>query len=469
MGNLGLDIFRPMKGIPVSQALRQVKAMIAERTQGLFTDEAAAVAAELMDNPSLKNYYSQEGKLFVTLGDVPGLRQRRPDLDQRASNLRCGGSAVVVQTLPCQRVALEYPCKDLDNPSHWQFGERGQVTLATTKNGDVWAFTQGGRLFRSQDGGKSWAWTCGSTATDSDDLTFTVLADDSFLVVGSTTGNIWGEGEALAVHRSTDQGRTWKLIGTISPPAPYARLGDDTPGLTQLSDGTILLPTQVYGPLGDSTLRGHIMCRSTDGGSTWSTSPVTWEANQFHPDAHKFPACRPDDNLIRGEAHVLELASGRLLMTLRYQWLHGLPGGEPWAPLSKQAMFLDSDDGGLTWTNARPTFDAGGQPILVNGECHGWCAQLADGRIVLVHDHRFPHVEGQTIARVSHDEGRTWERHTYHLIFGAGYPATLALDDGTILTVSGAGLQTPPGKARTSRNLWTTVAIRWNLPPATGR
>ena len=30
-GNLGLDIFRAVKGIPMSQALRQVEAMIAER------------------------------------------------------------------------------------------------------------------------------------------------------------------------------------------------------------------------------------------------------------------------------------------------------------------------------------------------------------------------------------------------------------------------------------------------------
>ena len=63
----------------------------------------------------------------------------------------------------------------------------------------------------------------------------------------------------------------------------------------------------------------------------------------------------------------------------------------------------------------------------------------------------------------------TWDRHAYHLMFGTDYPATLVLVDGTILTVSGAGLQTTQGKARTSQNLWTTVAVRCKLPPATGR
>jgi len=416
----------------MSVALKQFEAMIEEMTQGLSSDDAARVRDQIMDNPSLNRYYAKEGTIAVTIDDQ------------------------IVETLPCERVAFEYPRQDPDDPSHWQAGYRGQATLARTRNGDLWAFMDTGPIFHSSDGGRTWAWTRGSSDTASKDFTFTVLQDDSFLVVGCTEGS-----RSLQVHRSTDLGETWERIAAIDPPCPFVVIDDDTPAMTQLSDGTILFETQVHGQEDGRRVDSCIICRSTDGGKTWSSHVLVWEANRFHPDAPEFPACGPETEMIRGETHILELAGGRLLQTVRFQ---SLPGGDPWAHISKQALLLDSDDGGLTWKNARPTFDVGGKPVLENGECHGWSAQLPDGRIVMVHDRRYPHPEGQTIAHVSHDEGKTWDRRAYHLIMGCGYPATVALEDGTIVTVSGAGLSDETGQPRTSRRLWTPVAVRWKLP-----
>ena len=419
----------------MSVALRQFEAMVAEQTRGLSDDEAARLRKKLMDNTALANYYSQEGKLFVTVGDE------------------------VVQTLTCERVALEYPRKDPDDPSHWQHDSRGQVNLARSRNGDLWAFMQDGPIFHSEDRGRSWTWTCGSSVTASKDFTFTILQDDTFLVVGSTEGN-----RSLLVHRSRDLGRTWECIATINPPAPYVVIQDDTPAMTQLSDGTILFTTQCAASTDWQEGRGHVVCRSTDHGMTWSVRQVTWEANRVTADEPEFLSYGRSSSqagLICGESHILEVAGGKLLHTVRFQ---GLAEG-PWEKVSKTACFLDSEDGGLTWQNARPALDGEGNPVLERGQCHGWSGQLPDGRIVMVHDHRYPYPQGQAIARVSHDGGKTWDRRAYHLNLGSGYPAILVLEDATIVTVSGAALYDDVGKPRASRNLWRSVAVRWKLPP----
>ena len=422
----------------MSQTLRQFEAMIEEQTRGMDPHEAAQRRKTLLDNPVLQQYYSQEGKLFVTVGDK------------------------VVDTLDCQRVMLAYPCQDPDDASHWQASPRGQVNLARTRNGNIWAFMDTGPIFHSDDDGKSWRWTPGSSHTSSKDFTFTILEDDTFLVVGQTE-----EARTLLVHKSRDLGESWEHVATISPPAPYVTMQDDTPAMTQLADGTILFTAQCATKADWSQGRGALVCHSQDAGKSWSVHNVTWDATRLTPDGPEFPPYGPqyaEAGMICGESHILELPSGSLLHTMRVQRLP-----KSWEHLSKTVFFTDSDDGGLTWKNIRPTLDADGKPVLVCGQCHSWSGRLPDGRIVMAHDHRYPYSQGQTIAHVSNDGARTWDQRAYHLVFGAGYPATLILDDGTILTVSGAGLSDDKAKSLASRGLWTSVAVRWKLRPQATR
>lgn len=72
--------------------------------------------------------------------------------------------------------------------------------------------------------------------------------------------------------------------------------------------------------------------------------------------------------------------------------------------------------------------------------------RLADGRILMTYGHRRPPYGNQ--ARVSDDEGRTWSEAM--IISGdgtggdLGYPSTVQLDDGSLLSVWYEKLKTSP-------------------------
>jgi hypothetical protein len=89
--------------------------------------------------------------------------------------------------------------------------------------------------------------------------------------------------------------------------------------------------------------------------------------------------------------------------------------------------------------------------------------QLSDGRVVLLWCHRYPYPEGNIRAKVSHDEGRTWEPRIYFVSHGAGYPASLVLEDDVILTLCGNSVLQADGFAP-ENGRWTAHAVRWRLP-----
>ncbi|MEW6753644.1 MAG: hypothetical protein AB1505_22070 [Candidatus Latescibacterota bacterium] len=95
------------------------------------------------------------------------------------------------------------------------------------------------------------------------------------------------------------------------------------------------------------------------------------------------------------------------------------------------------------------------------GQCHGQLAQVPDGRVVLVHDHRYPYNHTQTIGRVSADRGgRIWSRQAYHLTDGIGYSASVVSRDGTITTLTG---NTPLDAQARPTGPYGVLAIRWRL------
>lgn len=197
---------------------------------------------------------------------------------------------------------------------------------------------------------------------------------------------------SLYLHRSFDQGHTWpeSVEINIDPwPGAYSRAGG-----IQLTNGDILWPlTEI------PTWSTEVVIRSGDGGRTWS-SPVV---------AARLPEQR------FSESSLLELASGRILMLLREH-----PSG--------YLHQTYSDDGGDSW---QPPFRLpvwGYPPHLL---------QLADGRILCTYGHRREPYSIQAI--ISDDGGETWGEpfmvRDQLPNRDLGYPASLLLDDGSILTV----------------------------------
>lgn len=264
---------------------------------------------------------------------------------------------------------------------------------------------------------------------------------------------------------------------------PFDQIGEGFLALTQLRDGTLLFPVCRWQqqPEGMPNRSPQYVFRSTDGGRTWtggggrdfwrkpnqaqaivdaSTPQTNWPG-----EGGTFPGCF--------ETHVLELADGGLLAALRYsghptRWhkdkLSAWGGKDPPDGLGrffKQVFTADSRDGGRSWHNLRPLWDAQKKPVLIFGETHGQLVQIPDGRIVLVHDYRYPYEQAQVAAQVSDDGGQTWQPVRYRVSFRYGYPSSIALDDGTIITVTGN--KPIGGGARTDNLPYSVQVIRWRL------
>ena len=233
--------------------------------------------------------------------------------------------------------------------------------------------------------------------------------------------------------------------------------------MTQLRSGTIVLPVAQSSnvPEGQAQVWGkdalHCVFRSDDGGRTWPHAAETHEG------------CY--------ETHILESQNGDLLAALRYQrsirrdnpselldlWADP-DGAQVGAPLYKRVFLADSTDQGATWSNLRGLMTADEKPVVEYGQCHGQLVQVPDGRVVLVHDNRYPGENAEVIARVSGDNGQTWQPQAYHVSFGMGYPASVVLDDGTIVTVTGNTPMYSPQGLAIGDHTWSVAAIRWRLP-----
>jgi len=371
----------------------------------------------------------------------------------------------VVNTLPCERIAL-----DVEGRTTPHIG----ASVGRTSDGTLYAAISGGptALFASTDDGRTWTRSDVDVPEDGGIGVFTVLADDSFLGVAG------GAAKPISFYRSADRGQSWEKISEL-PLEPFEGMYPDG-NLLQLRDGTILFPVnwRVNAPEGGNVLGQGLfvqyVTRSTDGGRTWQNGPdpafwrrlieakltvvgVSKEAQNPGPGG-SFPGCF--------ETGIEELPDGTILAALRYS---GAPepwhspeivaawrGGEPdiWGRMFKNVLLSDSPDGGHTWQNLRPVVDAEGQTLLPHYDTSAVLVQVPDGRLVMAIVRRRADPQ-QLVAKVSEDGGQTWLPEEYRLAAGFGYPDTLALKDGTIITVT--------GKSREGGPLGAEV-IRWRLP-----
>jgi hypothetical protein len=330
--------------------------------------------------------------------------------------------------------------------SHQPEFYHGWPTVVRRRNGELWLSWSGGReshvcpfgqvqAMTSRDDGTTWSWprVLLDSATDDRDSgvletaqgtllvsTFTSLAYESHFKEKITytewTSNSWGtkamppeqwskwntvharltDAERKAdqgewVIRSTDGGRSWSArIPTIvnSPHGPI-----------QLADGRLLYAGKQLWT--DSRKIG--VCESKDDGLTWqwlTDIPIrTGDKNAYH------------------ELHAVEAANGTIIAHIR----NHNEVNKYWT------LQTESSDGGKTWS----------EPHAV---CYGLPShllRLRDDRLLMSYGYRRAPYGNR--ARLSTDHGKSWSDELILSEDGTsgdlGYPSTVELADGTLLTV----------------------------------
>jgi sialidase-1 len=229
------------------------------------------------------------------------------------------------------------------------------------------------------------------------------------------------------ILRSEDGGSTWGEPIRVPVSTPH--------GPIRLRSGDLLYLGKEYGYPAEK-VRGMIAtCRSRDDGLTWERLGTV-------------PVCPATDPVNYHEPHVLELPSGRLLGIIRIQDHSGKTLAAAGIPHFSM-MQTESDDGGVTWTQARPLGFPGSPPHLL---------RHSSGVVVLTYGYRLAPF-GQRAA-LSYDDGVTWEHDWIIRDDGPdsdlGYPSTVEMADGSLFTVA---YQKVPGDRKCSL-LWS----RWSLP-----
>ncbi|HUE72138.1 MAG TPA: sialidase family protein [Pirellulaceae bacterium] len=314
----------------------------------------------------------------------------------------------------------------------------GWPTLARRKNGQLLLVCSGGReahvcpfgrveLMTSDDGGNSWTYPRVLIDGPIDDrdagvmetakgtilvTTFTSLAYEPVLAKAEKDGN-W-ESERLArwqaannrlsaerrkedlgvwMIRSTDDGVTWSQR--------YDCLVDSPHGPIQLADGRLLYAGKDLWRQGERVG----FCESADDGQTWRwLSQIPVRDGDSHTEYH--------------ELHAVETEDGRIVCHVRN---HNKAN-------ERETLQCESADGGKTWSKPK-SIGVWGLPSHL--------LKLKDNRLLMTYGHRRKPLGNQ--ARLSTDHGRTWsepiELSGDGITGDLGYPSTVELDDGTLVTV----------------------------------
>ncbi|MBT5620327.1 MAG: exo-alpha-sialidase, partial [Verrucomicrobia bacterium] len=192
--------------------------------------------------------------------------------------------------------------------------------------------------------------------------------------------------------RSTDGGVTWST--------PYDSIVNSPHGPIQLADGRQLYAGKDLWKSG----KWIGVCESTDDGRSWKKLA-------------QIPTRPSDDPGEYHELHVVEATNGTLVAQIR----NNNPANR------SETLQTESTDGGKTWSVPHPIGVWGLPSHLL---------PLRDDRLLMTYGYRRKPFGNQ--ARISTDHGKTWSEPITVSGDGAngdlGYPSTVELQDGTLLT-----------------------------------
>lgn len=167
---------------------------------------------------------------------------------------------------------------------------------------------------------------------------------------------------------------------------------------------------------------------SSDGGRSWGQETDVAEAN---------------------ETHIIRCKSGLWLAAARSNCLDRMDDA---LPHGSGEFLYESRDEGKTWST--------GKPLSPQGQENAHLLELNDGRLLCSFTSRIPGLFG-VVLRLSNDQGRRWSYpvvlismpgRDWHKI-DCGYPSSVQLDDGTVLTAYYFG----PKRAE-----WAAYGLPWH-------
>ncbi|MBB5034469.1 sialidase family protein [Prosthecobacter vanneervenii] len=325
----------------------------------------------------------------------------------------------------------------------------GWPTVARRQNGELWLSWSGGReshvcpfgqvhAMTSKDNGTTWTWPRVLLDTATDDRDSGVLeTSKGSLIVTTFTSLAYEDSfkKAAAMAELTDKGWVSKAMPAeryAKWKAAHERLSDEErkaelgEWVIRSTDGgkswSTRIPTIVNSPHGPIQLKdGRLLyagkqlwtqdkkigvAESKDDGQTWQwlaeipTRKGDTASNSYH------------------ELHAVEAADGTLIAQIRN---HNTAN-------KGETLQTESKDGGKTWSEPH-SIGVWGLPSHL--------LRLRDGRLLMTYGHRRKPFGNQ--ARVSTDNGQTWSEPMILSGDGIGgdlgYPSTVELADGTLLSV----------------------------------
>jgi photosystem II stability/assembly factor-like uncharacterized protein len=290
----------------------------------------------------------------------------------------------------------------------------------TGSNSDV-------ELWVSTDGGRSWVFR--SKVSDHPDnpnairMNHAVGLNARGELVAIVSG--YQEGQKLPLLPlqcciSADNGHTWRRHTLAIDRVPF---GDIFP----LPDGRLVCSMYAHKSRQPKGRRSSLFF-SDDGGRSWGHETDVAEGN---------------------ETHVIRCRSGLWLAATRTNCQDGM---DRVLPHGNGELLFESHDEGKTWS--------AGKPLSPQGQENAHLLELRDGRLLCSFTSRIPGLFG-VVLRMSKDTGRTW---SYPVVLIAmpgrdwhktdcGYPSSVQLDDGTIVTAYYFGPKRPE---------WAAHGLPWH-------